>query len=85
MLFFVSQSLPEHGDGIYNPYSEKMVHKIWGSANIQKAELAGAWMERNGKILDNIRPEESIIWVRPGESNLHYPECLWFDCLSSRD
>jgi hypothetical protein len=39
---------------IYNPYSEKMVQRVWGQP--LEAETAGAWMNRTGAqlTLENI-------------------------------
>lgn len=55
--------------GIYNPYSKDMVDQIWGSS--QKAESHKSWAERTGsKLLDNIGPEDLIIWIKPGETIL---------------
>src|SRR5438874_259308 len=51
--------------GIYNPYSESHVHKIWGEPHY--AETAGEWMARTGLRLDNIANDDRIIWISPGE------------------
>ena len=55
--------------GIYNPYSKDMVDQIWGTP--QKAESHKQWSERMGsKMLDNIGPDDLIIWIKPGETIL---------------
>ncbi|EGG22710.1 dCTP deaminase [Cavenderia fasciculata] len=54
---------------IYNPYSEGMVKKIWGS--YQTAEKYSEWLKSsNGMTLDNVHLDDMIIWVRAGESIL---------------
>jgi len=66
--YYYRESTPEPGQGIYNPYSEKMVTKVWGASLM--AEKASIWMERNQIKLENIQPDDSIIWVAPGETIL---------------
>lgn len=58
------------GSNIYNMYSEKMVKKVWG--NVMEAETYGEWRKNTeGSIeLENISPEDKIIWIRPGETIL---------------
>jgi hypothetical protein len=34
--------------GIYNPFSEKHVHRVWGTPH--KAEKASKWIERTGYV-----------------------------------
>ena len=45
------------------------MNQIWGS--YQCAETHRSWSERTGhKLLDNIGPEDQIIWIKPGETIL---------------
>lgn len=45
------------------------MNQIWGS--YQTAETHKSWSERTGhKLLDNIGPEDQIIWIKPGETIL---------------
>ena len=41
-----------------------MVHRIWGE--IQEAELSYAWTQRTGIKLENISPNDKIIFLKPG-------------------
>lgn len=59
---------PSRFPGIYNPYSEQMVNKVWGA--VCEAELHSEWCKRNGAPLENISPSERIIWLKPGETIL---------------
>jgi len=66
---FFREAVPEPGQGVYNPYSEAMVHRVWGSP--LQAETARNWCTRTGtKDLENIYPHERIIWIAPGETIL---------------
>jgi dCTP deaminase len=58
----------EFGSNVYNPFDKEMVDSIWGK--VQKAELSGEWSKRTGMKLENIRDDEMIIWIRPGETIL---------------
>ena len=66
--YYYRESQPEPGQGIYNPYSAKMVKKVWGDP--QEAECAKEWMNRNDQILENINRNDRIIWIQPGETIL---------------
>jgi hypothetical protein len=44
--YYFRESLPEAGMGIYNPFSEKMVQRVWGKP--LEAERAADWMARTG-------------------------------------
>lgn len=68
--FFYRESAPEPGKGIYNPYCKKMVEKVWGANNLQEARRAGDWMAENDIHLENIREDDEIIWISPGETIL---------------
>lgn len=53
--FYYRETPPEPGQGIYNPFSESMVNKVWGEP--QRAEKAKDWMARTQSHLENIDPE----------------------------
>lgn len=53
---------------IFNPYDESHVHRIWGEAQ-QAKTLADSELRVNGE-LKNIRPEDRVIWIFPGETIL---------------
>jgi dCTP deaminase len=66
---FFRETTPEPGIGIYNPYSSSMVDQIWGKP--QMAETHQEWSDRTGHpLLDNIGPNDRIIWIKPGETIL---------------
>ena len=46
-----------------------MVEQAWGKIP-HRAETAADWTSRTGVILENIAPEERIIWLNPGETIL---------------
>jgi len=58
--------------GIYNPYSEAMVHTIWG--DYHTAEKHSEWTARTGIKLENIDADEQIIWLSPGETILGHTD-----------
>lgn len=70
--FYYRESVPQPGKGVYNPFSEEMVHRVWGKP--QEAVRAGDWMQENGTVLDNIAPTDSIIWIAPGETILGHTQ-----------
>lgn len=49
--------------GVYNPYSESDVRRVWG--NLQEAELAGDYKKRVKIELENIADDDRIIWIKP--------------------
>ena len=66
---YYRESPPEPGAGIYNPYSEVMVHRVWGE--LQQAETVSDWYARTGAHkLENISDDAKIIWIAPGETIL---------------
>lgn len=46
--------------------------RVWGSekCGLEIAQPAKLWMERNNVRLENIDPEDLIIWISPGETIL---------------
>ena len=62
--YYYRESAPEPGQGIYNPFCEDMVKKVWG--NIHEAEEASLWSQRNSIPLKNISLNDRIIWISPG-------------------
>ncbi len=65
---YFREQQPEVGQGVYNPYDEKMVRRVWGESRI--AQSASEWMESNTKKLNGIFQNDLIIWVEPGETIL---------------
>jgi len=59
---------PEPGFGIYNPFCETHVHRVWGEP--QRAELVEEWSHRVNIKLENIRDDDRVIWIKPGETIL---------------
>ncbi|KAK5576333.1 hypothetical protein RB653_007474 [Dictyostelium firmibasis] len=66
--YYYRETEPESGAGVYNPYSEEMVSRVWGT--FKKAETAGEWSARSGIKLENIADDELIIWIKPKETIL---------------
>jgi hypothetical protein len=51
--YYFREQLPEPGMGIFNPFSESNVHRVWGK--VMEAELVSNWTKRTGITLENIR------------------------------
>lgn len=66
--YYYREMDPENGSRIYNLYSEKDIKKVWGE--YQEAEPAGEWAKKNSYPLDKIKPDDLVIWIRPGETIL---------------
>jgi hypothetical protein len=45
-----------------------MVDRVWGT--FCEAELHCQWSARTGIVLENIKPDDRIIWLKPGETIL---------------
>lgn len=66
--------------GVYNMYSEKMVKKVWGEP--QKA-LPYSFYKEQGLVLENVKDDDKIIMIEPGESILgHTEEFIGSFCTS---
>lgn len=66
--WFWREQDPEGGITTFNPRSEANVKRVWGEKPCH-AEPARFWMEKNGP-LENIHPDDRIIWIKPGETIL---------------
>lgn len=66
--YYYRESNPEPGKGIYNPYAKTEVERIWGQP--LKAELVSEWKARTRLPLENIKDNDHIIWISPGETIL---------------
>lgn len=67
--YYYRETVPEPGQGIYNPYSEPNVERVWG--NVQEAEKHSDWVKRtNNKRLENVDDDDYIIFIKPGETIL---------------
>uniref|UniRef100_A0A7S4IAR7 dUTPase-like domain-containing protein n=1 Tax=Vannella robusta TaxID=1487602 RepID=A0A7S4IAR7_9EUKA len=67
--YYFRESMPEPGQGIYNPFSEEMVGRVWGK--LQEAETISEWYKRTGGLkLENISDNDRVIWIAPGETIL---------------
>lgn len=56
---------------VLNPFDREHIERYWGSP--QKAITAADWMTENG-LLKNIKPEDKIIVIGPGECILAHTE-----------
>lgn len=74
MFFFVLSfhNFVEPGLGIFNPWSEKSVQKVWG--NVLEAESYLHWKERSGTELENVFDDDKVIWLSPGETVLGHTQ-----------
>lgn len=69
--FFYRESNAEPGTTIYNPYSESHVSRVSGT--YYEAIIHKEWSERTGQVLlENISPDDRIIWIKPVETLLAY-------------
>jgi len=66
--FFREQGLnDDRPNNIYNIYSESMVKQVWGKYNEAKPY---SHYKANGIILENIKDDDKIIFINPGETIL---------------
>lgn len=70
-IFFQEQPFRALNRRIFNPFDPANIKRYWGKP--QKAIRASDWMEENGP-LKNIRPEDIIIIIGPGETILAHTE-----------
>ena len=66
--YYYREQKPNNTDNIYNPYSEKMVKRIWGEPS--EAKKASDWSKETGIQLEGIDEEDEIIWIGPGDTIL---------------
>jgi len=66
--YYFRELRPAPGMAIYNPYSQNHVERVWGQP--LEAECASDWVKRTGTKLENIGPDDRIIWISPGETIL---------------
>src|SRR3990172_12833345 len=67
-MYFRENSLSEEWENnIYNIYSEEQVKKVWGDP---KKALPYSYYKKKGVYLENIKDEEKIIFINPGETIL---------------
>jgi len=70
--WFWREGHPEGGHTIHNPYDAVSTKRIWQGPH--KAELAGEVAARLGIKLENIKPSDKVIMLRPGETILGHTE-----------
>jgi len=66
--WFWREAHPESRSTLHNPYDEDSTKRVWQGPH--KAEQAGEVEGRLGLPMKNIRPEERVILLRPGETIL---------------
>lgn len=69
--FFQEQPFRTMSRRIFNPFDPKDIKRYWGKP--LKAIRAKEWIAENGK-LENIKPEDKIIVLGPGETILAHTE-----------
>jgi len=63
--YYREQNLQDDwSSNIYNMYSQEMVNRVWGDP--QEAQSYSYYKEK-GIILENVHPDEKIIFINPGE------------------
>ena len=71
--WYYSEEDPVGGIGIYSPYSEKDVRRVWGEP--KKAVKASEYCQEYGIILPGgVKPDDLVIWIPPGETFLCHTE-----------
>ncbi len=69
--FFQEQPFRTSSRRIFNPFNPADIKRYWGEP--QEAITVSDWMRENGH-LDNIKPEDKIIVLGPGETILAHTE-----------
>lgn len=69
--FFQEQPFRASCRRIFNPFNLEDIRRYWGEP--QKAITASDWVEKNGP-LDNIKPDDKIVILGPGETILAHTE-----------
>lgn len=69
--FFQEQPFRAATRRVFNPFNPTDIKRYWGEP--QKAMRASDWMSQNGP-LENIRPDDKIIILGPGETILAHTE-----------
>ncbi len=69
--FFQEQPFRTSCRRIFNPFNPADIKRYWGKP--QKTIIVGNWIKENGP-LDNIKPEDRIIILGPGETILAHTE-----------
>ncbi|MBU3934478.1 deoxycytidine triphosphate deaminase [Patescibacteria group bacterium] len=69
--FFQEQPFRTVSRRIFNPFNPEDIKRYWGEP--QKAVVAKEWMKENGPLV-NIRPDDKIIILGPGETILAHTE-----------
>jgi dCTP deaminase len=69
--FFQEQSLRATSRRYFNPFNTADIKRYWGEP--QEAVAASVWVEENGPLV-NIRPDDQLIILGPGETILAHTE-----------
>ena len=71
--WYYSETDPVGGIGLYSPYSEADVKRIWGKP--KRAERAREYTKKFGLSLPvGIKPRDRVIWIPPGATFLCHTE-----------
>jgi dCTP deaminase len=71
--WFFREAKPAEGQELYNYYDQEHVDRVWGTEP-SYAESAKESAAERGIMLKNIKPDERIIWLGPGETALCHTE-----------
>jgi deoxycytidine triphosphate deaminase len=66
--FYREQPKKENDSDVYNIYSESDVKRVWGEP--QQAKTYEYYNKNEGLVLENIYPDDKIIFIGPGETML---------------
>jgi dCTP deaminase len=66
--YYYREQDPQNDFRTYNLYSEKDVKKVWGE--YKEAEPISKWSQENYHTLEKIKPNDLVIWIKPGETIL---------------
>ena len=71
-LYYYSEEQRGHGSNIFNPFDEVHVRRHWNGPH--RGENAGEWMDRTSQHLENIKRDDTIIPLGPGQTILAHTQ-----------
>ena len=70
--FYWKEKHPDGGATLHNVYDEESTKRVWSGPH--QAEFAKGVVERTGVQLKNIKPDEKVLLLRPGETVLAHTQ-----------
>lgn len=75
--YYYRENEPREGYTVYNPYQKEEVERVWGK-KCHEARPFKDWLKQHGNnwlpFLKNIKPNDLVIWIAPGETILAHTE-----------